>query len=211
MNNLKELMCRFQKDVRAYYITKRDINRVGKMVGDTFTDDPAIRFLISSSTAKVYEKYFQTVYRSMLGDAIIISSDSEINNLVVLCPPGYDGIPTLRFLLNGGLDVVLGLGLDGVKRSFAFEKNTVEVRKRFSDENTWYLMTFAVEAGKTHQGLGSAILRPVLEWIDKNRYSLYLETHKAVNIEIYEHYGFQTVDTCMVPGSQIKQYGMIRK
>ena len=84
------------------------------------------------------------------------------------------------------------------------------MRKRFSDDRTWYLMTFAVRAGKTHHGLGSEILRPVLDWMDKNHYSVYLETHKAVNVEMYEHFGFQVVDICMVPGSQIKQYGMLR-
>lgn len=45
-------------------------------------------------------------------------------------------------------------------------------------------MTFAVRAGKTHQGLGSKILRPVLDWMDENRYSVYLETYKTVKAGI---------------------------
>lgn len=146
----------------------------------------------------------------MFGDAIMISTDAAIDNLIVLCPPGYRGIPTMRFLRSGGLATVFGLGLGAMKRSIAFEKNAVAVRNRYSDDKTWYLMTFAVRAGKTHQGLGSAILRPILEWMDKNHYSVYLETDKAVNVEMYEHFGFQVVDICMVPGSQIKQYGMLR-
>ena len=146
----------------------------------------------------------------MFGEAIMISTDSEIDNLIVLCPPGYRGIPTMRFMHNGGLITACRVGLGAIKRSIAFEKNAVAVRNRYSDDKTWYLMTFAVRAGKTHQGLGSAILRPVLEWMDKNHYSVYLETDKAVNVEMYEHFGFQVVDICMVPGSQIKQYGMLR-
>ena len=146
----------------------------------------------------------------MFGDAIMISTDAAIDNLIVLCPPGYRGIPTMRFMRNGGLITACSVGLGAIKRSIAFEKNAVAVRNRYSDDKTWYLMTFAVRTGKTHQGLGSAILRPVLEWMDKNHYSVYLETHKAVNVEMYEHFGFQVVDICMVPGSQIKQYGMLR-
>ena len=206
----KELICRFQNDVAGYYIPKSEMKRVGEMIGGTFADDASLRYLLGDVSEKARNRYCQTTYRSMFGEAIMISTDSEIDNLIVLCPPGYRGIPTMRFLRSGGLATVFGLGLGAMKRSIAFEKNAVAVRNRYSDDKTWYLMTFAVRAGKTHQGLGSAILRPILEWMDKNHYSVYLETDKAVNVEMYEHFGFQVVDICMVPGSQIKQYGMLR-
>ena len=206
----KELICLFQNDVAGYYIPKSEMNRVGEMVGGTFADDTAVKYLLGDVSEKTRSRYCQTTYRSMFGDAIMISTDAAIDNLIVLCPPGYRGIPTMRFLRSGGLATVFGLGLGAMKRSIAFEKNAVAVRNRYSDDKTWYLMTFAVRAGKTHQGLGSAILRPILEWMDKNHYSVYLETDKAVNVEMYEHFGFQVVDICMVPGSQIKQYGMLR-
>ena len=201
---------RFHREVVAYYIQEYDLKRVGEMVGGTFADDTAVKYLLGDVSEKTRSRYCQTTYRSMFGDAIMISTDAAIDNLIVLCPPGYRGIPTMRFLRSGGLATVVGRGVGAMKRSIAFEKNAVAVRNRYSDDNTWYLMTFAVRAGKTHQGLGSAILRPVLEWMDKNHYSVYLETDKAVNVEMYEHFGFQVVDICMVPGSQIKQYGMLR-
>ena len=201
---------RFHREVVAYYIQEYDLKRVGEMVGGTFADDTAVKYLLGDVSEKTRSRYCQTTYRSMFGDAIMISTDAAIDNLIVLCPPGYRGIPTMRFLRSGGLATVFGLGLGAMKRTIAFEKNAVAVRNRYSDDKTWYLMTFAVRAGKTHQGLGSAILRPILEWMDKNHYSVYLETDKAVNVEMYEHFGFQVVDTCMVPGSQIKQYGMLR-
>ena len=201
---------RFHREVVAYYIQEYDLKRVGEMVGGTFADDTAVKYLLGDVSEKTRSRYCQTTYRSMFGEAIMISTDSEIDNLIVLCPPGYRGIPTMRFMHNGGLITACRVGLGAIKRSIAFEKNAVEVRKRFSDDKTWYLMTFAVRAGKTHHGLGSEILRPVLDWMDKNHYSVYLETHKTVNVEIYEHFGFQVADVCFVPGSQIKQYGMLR-
>ena len=201
---------RFHREVVAYYIQEYDLKRVGEMVGGTFADDTAVKYLLGDVSEKTRSRYCQTTYRSMFGDAIMISTDAAIDNLIVLCPPGYRGIPTMRFMHNGGLITACRVGLGAIKRSIAFEKNAVAVRNRFSDDKTWYLMTFAVRAGKTHHGLGSEILRPVLDWMDKNHYSVYLETDKAVNVEMYEHFGFQVVDICMVPGSQIKQYGMLR-
>ena len=201
---------RFHREVVAYYIQEYDLKRVGEMVGGTFADDTAVKYLLGDVSEKTRSRYCQTTYRSMFGDAIMISTDAAIDNLIVLCPPGYRGIPTMRFLRSGGLATVFGLGLGAMKRSIAFEKNAVAVRNRYSDDKTWYLMTFAVRAGKTHHGLGSEILRPVLDWMDKNHDSVYLETHKTGNVEMYEHFGFQVADICMVPGSQIKQYGMLR-
>ena len=206
----KELICRFQNDVAGYYIPKSEMKRVGEMVGGTFADDASLQYLLGDVSEKVRSRYCQTTYRAMFGNAIMISTDSQIDNLIVLCPPGYRGIPTMRFLRSGGIAVAFGLGLGAMKRSIEFEKNAVEIRNRYSDDKTWYLMTFAVRAGKTHHGLGSEILRPVLDWMDKNHYSVYLETHKAVNVEMYEHFGFQVANTCFIPGSQIKQYGMLR-
>ena len=171
---------RFHREVVAYYIQEYDLKRVGEMVGGTFADDTAVKYLLGDVSEKTRSRYCQTTYRSMFGEAIMISTDSEIDNLIVLCPPGYRGIPTMRFMYNGGLITACRVGLGAIKRSIAFEKNAVAVRNRYSDDKTWYLMTFAVRAGKTHQGLGSAILRPVLEWMDKNHYSVYLETDKAV-------------------------------
>lgn len=201
---------RFHREVVAYYIQKYDLNRVGDMVGGMFADDASLQYLLGDVSEKARSRYCRTTYRSMFGDAIMISTDSEIDNLIVLCPPGYRGIPTMRFLRNGGLATVCRVGLDAVKRSIAFEKNAVEIRTCFFNEKTWYLMTFAARAGKTHHGLGSEILRPVLDWMDKNHYSVYLETHKTVNVEMYRHFGFRIADTCFIPGSEVKQYGMLR-
>lgn len=106
--------------------------------------------------------------------------------------------------------VAFNIGFDAIKRSVAFESNAVKIRNRFSNERTWYLMTFAVRAEKTNHGLGSKIMRPALEWLEKNNYSVYLETHKTVNVEIYEHFGFKVMDTCMIPDTQTKQYGLLK-
>lgn len=205
-----ELIERFRQEVPAYYIQKSDMKRLGDMVGGTFADDGAIRYLLGDISDRARSRYCRTTYRSMFGDAVMLSTDARLDNLIVLCPPGYGGIPTLRFLRSGGIGTVFSVGLGAIRRSIAFEENAVAVRNRFSDDKTWYLMTFAVRYGKTHHGLGSEIMYPVLEWMDKNGYALYLETHKTVNVEMYEHYGFQLMDTCTVPGSQILQYGMVR-
>ena len=205
-----ELISQFQNEVNGYYIQKSDLNRLGEMISGTFTTDPSLNHLLGNVSEKVRTEYCRTVYRAMFGDAVMISSDENIDNLLVLCPPGYRGVPTIRFLLSGGLKVAFSIGFDAIKRSIAFEDNAVKIRNRFSTGKTWYLMTFAVRAGKTNQGLGSKIMRPALEWLDRNNYSVYLETHKTVNTEIYEHFGFKIVDTCMIPGTQTKQYGLLR-
>ena len=79
---------RFHREVVAYYIQEYDLKRVGEMVGGTFADDTAVKYLLGDVSEKARNRYCQTTYRSMFGDAIMISTDAAIDNLIVLCPPG---------------------------------------------------------------------------------------------------------------------------
>ena len=79
---------RFHREVAAYYIQKYDLNRVGEMVGGTFADDASLQHLLGDVSEKARSRYCQTTYRSMFGDAIMISTDTKNDNLIVLCPPG---------------------------------------------------------------------------------------------------------------------------
>ena len=118
---------RFHREVVAYYIQEYDLKRVGEMVGGTFADDTAVKYLLGDVSEKTRSRYCQTTYRSMFGDAIMISTDAAIDNLIVLCPPGYRGIPTMRFLRSGGLATVFGLGLGAMKRSIALDRKSTRL------------------------------------------------------------------------------------
>ena len=65
-------------------------------------------------------------------------------------------------------------------------------------------------AEKQGQGIGSRLIKPVLQALDDYHIPLYLETHKEINTYIYEHLGFHMVDISTIPGTNTTQYAMLR-
>jgi GNAT superfamily N-acetyltransferase len=57
----------------------------------------------------------------------------------------------------------------------------------------WYLPLIGVEPAQQGRGLGSALLRPVLEECDAARLPAYLEATSARSLPLYERHGFQAV------------------
>ena len=60
------------------------------------------------------------------------------------------------------------------------------------------------------QGIGRALLTPVLQMADHEGIPCYLETFVWDNVPFYEHRGFQVVDAGVEPLSQITFWAMKR-
>lgn len=62
------------------------------------------------------------------------------------------------------------------------------------NEPHWYLALLGVEPSQQGHGLGSALLKPVLERCDTDITPAYLETQKPENLPFYERFGFRVLN-----------------
>ncbi|MEO5680303.1 MAG: GNAT family N-acetyltransferase, partial [Acidimicrobiales bacterium] len=62
------------------------------------------------------------------------------------------------------------------------------------------LATLGVTAPSRRQGIGSALLAPVLERADRDGVAAYAETSAEENLAFYAHLGFTVADRVDVPG-----------
>ena len=60
-----------------------------------------------------------------------------------------------------------------------------------SPEPVWYLGVLAVEPGHQGQGIGTRLMRPILERADRERLPVTLETGQPKNLPLYRRYGFE--------------------
>ena len=67
--------------------------------------------------------------------------------------------------------------------------------KLMGDRPHWYLAIVGVDPDRQGQGLGTKILRPVLEQADREQREAYLECSNPVNIPFYEKLGFEIRET----------------
>lgn len=201
----------FRQNASIYSIQRADIEKCARLMARAFDNDPSIRYLLGGEgEGKNDWKYFKVLLKTLFGKCVMLSVDEQIKELIVLLPPSHKDIPSLSFLLNGGalLPFVSKKGL--FMRSFKYESNCKRVKNRFMLANTWYLLCLVVEPEMQHHGYGSILMKHVLKELDYMNAHLYLETHKAVNVEIYKHFGFELKDTSVIPGTSNSQYAMLR-
>jgi GNAT superfamily N-acetyltransferase len=74
----------------------------------------------------------------------------------------------------------------------------------------WYLALLGVSPRCQRQGLGGALVTPILQRADQEDLPCYLETFVAANVPFYEHRGFQVVEAGVEPQSQVAFWAMKR-
>lgn len=67
-------------------------------------------------------------------------------------------------------------------------------------EPHWYLATLGTDPAAQGRGIGSALMRPVLEQCDVEGLPAYLESSKERNIPFYARHGFEVVKEVPLPG-----------
>ncbi len=124
-------------------------------------------------------------------------------------PPGHSApslLDSFRMLPNMAR-------LTGWRRLSAVAQvmGTIErLRKTHAPAPHFYLSALGVDPTRQGQGIGSALLRPILDRCATERITAYLETATARNVLLYEHLGFEVVDDLILPGTDIHGWLMLR-
>jgi ribosomal protein S18 acetylase RimI-like enzyme len=86
---------------------------------------------------------------------------------------------------------------------------TTRMRKQHVTEPHWHLFPIAVDPTFQGKGFGSALMKPMLERITSVGLPCYLETQNEQNVSLYEHFGFEVIHTDIIPGLEMKHWGML--
>jgi ribosomal protein S18 acetylase RimI-like enzyme len=75
----------------------------------------------------------------------------------------------------------------------------------------YYLWGLAVDPRQKAQGIGAALMRPLLAQADAQKLPVYLETHDEKNIRYYQKHGFDLLYTTCIPKYQLPIWCMLRE
>jgi GNAT superfamily N-acetyltransferase len=78
-------------------------------------------------------------------------------------------------------------------------------------EPHWYLATLGTDPEAQGQGIGSALMRPVLDHCDAEGWPAYLESSKERNVPFYSRHGFAVVREVPLPGGGPRIWTMWRE
>jgi ribosomal protein S18 acetylase RimI-like enzyme len=84
------------------------------------------------------------------------------------------------------------------------------IEKKHPHEPHFYLLALGVEPEYQGRGVGTSLMRPVLERCDRERIPAYLESSKERNVPLYERNGFRVTEEMVVPNGGPKIWLMWR-
>jgi ribosomal protein S18 acetylase RimI-like enzyme len=85
-----------------------------------------------------------------------------------------------------------------------------ERRHRHASGPHFYLRAVGVDPDRQEAGIGSSLLRPVLDECDREEIAAYLETAVGRNVLLYERLGFDVIEELDLPQAQVHTWLMRR-
>ena len=195
-----------------YIVEKKDLGRLARVAADAYRDYPLHNWLTKGKyDAKASELLMLVTLRTMAEDAVIYADTEELNGFAVWLPFGFEGSKTVPFLMSGGLKLILHSGPGIIRRLVIYDTYAMNLKKQFTDNYDWYLFNLSIKKDAQGKGIASKLMRPMLEFCDDERMVAYLETNKASNVGLYQHYGFDLMKEEPIPKSSVTHYAMVRR
>lgn len=199
------------KKAGLYIVTTNDLDKLAEVAADAYRDYPLhIWFANGEYDDEMSRLIMKTSLRTMTKDALIYADSEEINGFAVWLPFGFTGERTIPFLTNGGLELLFHSGISIIGKLRSYEKTAMNIKKEITNNFDWYLYNLSVRQESQGKGIASKLMRPMLDFCDREKMVAYLETNKEKNVGMYEHYGFELKKEVIIPKSNISHYAMIR-
>lgn len=177
--------------------TASDVPAMARALALAFDDDPVMSWFFPDAgrRRRRLPAFMTTLLRlSALPHDHVYTTDSWKGG-ALWNPPG-----TWQTSLRGQIRLLpsmartLGLRLATVGRIFPV------IEKHHPREPHWYLLMLGTEPRWQGQGIGSALMEPVLERCDEEGMPAYLESSKEQNIPFYSRHGFEVRAEIRLPG-----------
>lgn len=195
-----------------YKMKETDIENFAECAALAYKEYPLFKYLTNGSyDHNAIKTIISSSIHAMKDQVIGFSSDESANSIALFSPPKYKGTKTMPFLLGGGIKLMFIAPPSTFVRLLTYENHSMKLKKNHTNHDSWYLYNVTVKPNVQKKGEASKLLKPMFEYFDRTAQDCYLETHDENNISLYEHYGFNLVETSYIPKTNIKQYSMVRK
>jgi ribosomal protein S18 acetylase RimI-like enzyme len=183
---------RTRQDIRARKIERADFDRVVPLMARAFDDDPVLNYVVKQDERR--ESRLRRMMHLAL-DRLTYPFDETyvgegFEGAMFWNPPGQ--IPHgLLFNLRMLPELARISGLAGLPRMIGA---LGVMEKKHPKPPHYYLLAIGVEPGLQGQGVGSALLRPMIERCDREAMPSYLESSKERNVPLYERHGYRVTE-----------------
>ena len=190
-----------------------DLSRAAGVLARAFRDDPIIAALLPVRDQRVsgMSGLYREVLRYVLhfGEAY---TTPQLDGVAGWLPPERTAI-SLRGLIRtrfGMARAALSVPASSWPRSVAILSWVEWMHARLRRPH-WYLWILGVDPDRHGQGVGSALIAPVLRRADESGLPCYLETETEKNVAFYEKRGFRVRVERFFPRLGVRVWTMLRE
>lgn len=141
-----------------------------------------------------------------------VFTDAELSGVIFYLPPGHTKLSLWEYTINGFLLTPIFLGLRDYVRSMDCEAFVDEMHEKVMQGRPhYYLWGLAVDPDRKRKGIGTALMKHLLEITDAVEKPVYLETHDKNNVGYYQRMGFNLVRTGTIPKYNLQIWFMVRE
>ena len=188
-----------------------DIERFADTLADGFSQYNLFKYLCNGTYDLEKMRLFWRVSLAVLPPhAICIADSTEANSVLIYTRPQSEEAKLLPYLKAGGLKMVFKWGLRGIIRLLRFDTEAQRVAKQYKTANDGYLLAFATRLDKQGQHYGKPLIQALLKHLDASGEGCYLETLKAENVALYQHFSFQLKEKTSILSGNLNMFAMLR-
>ncbi|CAN5483472.1 GNAT family N-acetyltransferase [soil metagenome] len=182
----------------ARHATLADVEPLGPVLADAFASDPLWQCVVADQDR--WERRAPAMFthevegRLRTGHAY---TTDDLAGVALWAPPGF-WRPRLTELLRSLLPMVRLTGLAGGMRGLRF-LGAMERAHPAADH--WYLALLGTDPAHQGRGVGSALIKPVVDRCDQDGTGAYLESSDPANVAFYEGHGFRVTGEVTAGGS----------
>jgi ribosomal protein S18 acetylase RimI-like enzyme len=175
---------------RARPASSADIPALSYTLAAAFFDDPVFSYCYPdlAQRRQILRRWFEIVTEANLPHGEIYTTDDVVAGAVWV-PPGVDD------------DEQMGTALGEISGKYA--QTLFEIFERMEEghprEAHHYLFLLGTRPDWQSRGIGSALMRPVLELCDRDAMPAYLEATSEANMRLYLRHGFEVAGEIKLP------------
>ncbi len=193
-------------------LTESQIDLAGSAMARAFFDDPVSVYMFPDETERrrLAPWHFSTFIRYAYPSGEVYTTSGAPDGNAVWLPPGQSDMDPDR-MRQVGLDRAAEVLGEAAWQRFGTICDYVDALQPIEVPGPhWFLPLLGVDPPLQGKGVGSALLRPILERADIDGLPAYLWTAKSRNVPFYQRHGFEVVTEGVEPTSGVRFWTMRR-
>jgi len=188
------------------------IEDASRLLARAFFNDPLQRYTFPDPVqrAELSVPHFEAItrYGHLAGEVWV--TEGSLDGVAIWCGPGTQ--PNEVLLEEAGIMQLPDVIGHGPSARFSQVIDHVDLlHHRDVPEPHWSLMVIGVDPDCHGQGIGSALLEPVLAKADESKLCCYLETCQPRNVPFYRKHGFEVLVEGVEPLSKLQFWTFLRR